>query len=76
MRRLFKEIAAFIFGRTYYAVIIGHIGSGDHYDIASQIHATAASADAHRRRIEQTRSFIYIETVTFRSRKAYPIAPH
>ena len=66
MKRLFKEITAFLFGRVYYAVIVGERGS-DRYDIASEIHLTQASAEAHRRRIEETRSFVYIETVKFRS---------
>ena len=71
MRKILLKIFRLLFGRVYYAVIIGETGSGDRYDIASQIHHTRASADAHRRRIEQTRSFIYIETIRFRSRKRY-----
>ena len=71
MKNLLRKISHFLFGRVYYAVIIGETGSGDRYDIASQIHPTRASAEAHRRRIEATRSFIYIETVRFRSRKNY-----
>ena len=71
MRKIRKKIIQLLFGRVYYAVIIGETGSGDRYDIASKIHLSRASAEAHRRRIEQTRSFIYIETIKFRSRRVY-----
>ena len=68
MKKLLHKIRHFLFGSVYYAVIIGEAGSGDRYDIASQIHSSRASAEAHRRRIEATRAFIYIETIKFRSR--------
>lgn len=67
MKRLFKEITDFVLGKRYYAVIIGERGS-DRYYIASEIHATKASAEEHRRRIEQTRTFVYITTIGFRGR--------
>ena len=67
MKRLLKEISQFLFGDVYYAVIIGERGS-DRYDLASQIHTTRASAEAHRQRISETRTYIYIETIRFRSR--------
>ena len=67
MKRLLKEISRFLFGDVYYAVIIGERGS-DRYDLASQIHTTRASAEAHRQRISETRTYIYIETIRFRSR--------
>lgn len=62
-----KSLSTFLFGRRCYAVIIGERGS-DRYDIASQIHFTKASAEAHRQRIQQTRTYVYITTVTFRWR--------
>lgn len=52
-------------GRKCYAVIVGERGS-DRYDICSQIHFTKESAAAHRHRIEETRTYVYIATVTFR----------
>lgn len=58
----------FLFGDVYYAVIIGERGS-DRYDLTSQIHTTRASAEAHRQRINETRTYIYIETIRFRSRQ-------
>ena len=68
MKRLFEEITNFVMGKRYYAVIIGERGS-DRYYIASEIHATKAAAEEHRRRIEQTRTFVYITTVSFRWRR-------
>ena len=68
MKRLFEEITDFVLGTRYYAVIIGERGS-DRYYVASEIHTTRASAEAHRSRIEQTRTFIYITTITFRSKR-------
>ena len=68
MIRLFKEITDFLFGKRYYAIIIGERGS-DRYCVASEIHATKSSAEAHRRRIEETRAYQYITTITFRWRR-------
>jgi len=68
MKRLFEEITTFLLGKRYYAVIIGERGS-DRYYVASELHTTKASAEAHRRRIEQTVAYQYITTVTFRWRR-------
>jgi hypothetical protein len=68
MIQLFREISTFLFGTRCYAIIIGERGS-DRYDIASQIHFSKASAEAHRRRIEETRTYVYITTITFRWRR-------
>ena len=67
MKTHLSNISKRLFGQRYYAVIVGEAGS-DRYDIASQIHTTRASAEAHRQRIMQTRSYVYITTVKFRSR--------
>lgn len=68
MKRLFEAITDFVFGTRCYAVIIGERGS-DRYYVASEIHLTRSSAEAHRRRIEETRTYVYITTVTFRWRR-------
>ena len=65
MKRLLKEMTRFLFGDVYYAVIIGERGSNRYY-VASEIHTTRASAEAHRQRIEQTRAYVYITTISFR----------
>jgi hypothetical protein len=66
MRNPITPIIDRIFGHRYYAVIIGRQGSGI-YEIASAIHRTKKEAQEHRHRIDATRTYIYIETVTFRS---------
>lgn len=70
MKELFFAISKFLFGTKCYAVIIGERGSGDRYYLASTIHSTRAEAEAHRRRIEETRAYVYITTVTFRWRNS------
>jgi hypothetical protein len=67
---ILQAIMAFIFGHKYYANIINTRGT-ERYEIASYIFFTRQQAEEHRRRLEQTRSFEHIETVTFRSRKNY-----
>lgn len=65
---VFNEILAFLFGRKYYANIITTKGVAKQ-EICSYIFATREAADNHRREIETTLSFRYIETISFRSRK-------
>lgn len=67
-----KEIIAFLFGRKYYANIIATKGIAQQ-EICSYIFATREAADRHRREIETTLSFHYIETISFRSRKVTPV---
>lgn len=69
-----QAIAAFLFGHKYYANIVNTRGA-ERYEIASYIFPSKYEADQHRLRIEQqTRSFEFIETVSFRSRKVYATA--
>ena len=63
-------IIAHILGNKYYANIINTKGT-DKCEISCFIHRTKEEADRHRREIEETRSFLYIETISFRSRKNY-----
>lgn len=59
---------AFLFGRKYYANIIATKGVAK-LEICSYIFATRKAAERHRQEIETTMSFLFIETVAFRSRK-------
>lgn len=63
-----REIMAFLFGRKYYANIIATKGVAK-LEICSYIFATRKAAERHRQEIETTMSFLFIETVAFRSRK-------
>lgn len=78
MKNPITPIIRRVFGHRYYAVIIGRQGTGI-YEIASTIHRTRKSAQEHRQRIEATRTFIYIETITFRSHNDFEppkLKPH
>jgi hypothetical protein len=65
-----QKIIDRLFGHRYYAVIIGVQGSGI-YEIASQIHRTKKSAEEHKQRIYGTHTYIYIETISFRSKNDF-----
>lgn len=67
-----KEIVSFLFGRKYYANIIGTHGV-DKQEICSFIFPTKEDAMKHRDDIMTTRTFYFIETISFRSRKYYAI---
>lgn len=63
-----KEIIAFLFGRKYYANIIVTKGIA-RQEICSFIFPTREDAIRHRKEIESTLSFRFVETISFRSRK-------
>lgn len=65
-----QSIIAHIFGHKYYANIINTRGT-DKCEVSSFIHRSKEEAMRHRLEIESTRSFLYIETVSFRSHKDY-----
>ena len=65
------EIIAFIFGRKYYANIIATKGVAKQ-EICSYIFVSRQAAQRHRREIETTLSFQFIETISFRSRRVVP----
>lgn len=67
---VFQAIIAHIFGHKYYANIINVRGT-EQCEITSFIHRSKEDAEKHRRDIESTRSFLYIETISFRSHKDY-----
>lgn len=65
-----NEIISFIFGRKYYANIINTRGT-DKCEICSFIFKTKSDAAKHRIEIQNTMSFSYIETISFRSRREF-----
>ena len=67
---LINLILTHIFGRKYYANIINTRGT-DRCDICCFIFHNKEEAEAHRYRLNDNRSFMYIETISFRSRKEY-----
>lgn len=65
-----QSILQRIFGRKYYANIINTRGT-DKCEICCFIFHNRQEAEEHRQTIAGTMSFLYIETVSFRSRKVY-----
>lgn len=65
-----QAIVAFIFGHKYYANIVNTRGT-DRFEVASFIFLTKEDAIRHRRSLDTTRSYQYVETVSFRSRMVY-----
>lgn len=65
-----QAIIAHIFGHKYYANIINTRGT-DKCEISSFIHRSKEDAEKHKHEIESTLSFLYVETISFRSRKDY-----
>lgn len=64
------SLLATLFGHKYYANIINTRGT-DKIEISSFIFASLEDAQRHREQLSTTRSFIHIETVSFRSFKNY-----
>ena len=69
-KSVLQAVIAFLFGNKYYANIINTKGTNK-CEITSFIHRTKQEAEEHRHNIESTMSFIWIETISFRSRKKY-----
>ena len=65
-----QSIIAHLLGHKYYVNIINTIGT-DKCETTSFIHHSKEEAEAHKREIQSTRSYMWIETVSFRSRKVY-----
>lgn len=66
------EIVAFIFGRKYYANIINTRGTLK-CELSSFIFRSKKEAEKHRAALESNLSYKFIETVSFRSRREYPL---
>lgn len=68
---LIEAIIAMFLGQKYWANIINTRGT-DRCELSCFIFTTKEDADKHRRDLETNASFMYIETVSFRSSKQYP----
>lgn len=64
-----RVIAVFI-GHKYWCNIVNVVGT-DRHEMTSYIFSQKSDADAHRKRINSTLSFEYVETISFRSRHHY-----
>jgi hypothetical protein len=65
-----QAIIAFVLGHKYYANIINTRGTNK-LEISSFIFRSRQEAEEHRKTLESTRTFLYVETVSFRSRREY-----
>lgn len=65
-----QSIIAHIFGHKYYVNVVNTRGT-DKCETTSFIHRSHDAAERHRREIETTRTFLFVETVSFRSHKEY-----
>lgn len=70
MKEVIEKILEFVLGHKYYANVINPIGTFN-YEISCFIFRTKKEADEHRETVNRLRSFNYIETISFRSRREY-----
>lgn len=71
---VFKRIANLLFGYKYYANIVCTRGT-TRTEICSYIFRSKEEARKHQEGLELNRTFKYIETISFRSRKAFYKVP-
>jgi transposase-like protein len=67
---IIQSILAMLLGQQYWANIINTRGT-DRCELCCYIFTTKEDAEQHRRDLESTASFMYVETVSFRSRRQY-----
>ncbi len=69
-RTVLSKIRDFIFGHKYYVNIINRRGT-DIDEVSSFIFWDKKAANKHKESLADTRSFVWVETVSFRSRCEY-----
>lgn len=67
---IFTNFLSRLLGHKYYANVINTRGT-DKIEMSSFIFASLEDAQKHKEQLSTTRSFIHIETITFRSFKNY-----
>ena len=65
-----QAIIAWLIGHKYYANIVNTRGT-DRLEITSFIFHSKQEAEEHRRTLDTTRTFMWVETISFRSRIKY-----
>ncbi|MCM1077809.1 MAG: hypothetical protein NC411_10675 [Bacteroides sp.] len=65
-KTVLSAIVEFLLGKKYYANIINSVGT-DNCEISSFIFDDRQNADKHRQEINSTRSYQWVETISFRS---------
>ncbi len=69
-KTILTAIVEFLLGKKYYANIINNIGIGK-CEMSSFIFDNIKDAERHRQEIMETRSYWWVETISFRSRFTY-----
>ena len=67
---LLNKILAHILGNKYYANIVNTRGT-NRCEISCFIFHTKQEAERHKQSLYDNRSFMFVETISFRSRKQY-----
>lgn len=67
---IIQSILAMLLGQQYWANIINTRGT-DRCELCCYIFTTKEDAEQHCRDLESTASFMFVETVSFRSRRQY-----
>jgi len=68
---IIQAIISMILGQKYWANIINTRGT-ERCELACFIFTTREDAEKHKQDVDNTASFMWVETVSFRSRKRYP----
>lgn len=66
-KTVLSAIVEFLLGKKYYANIINSVGTGN-CEISSFIFDNRQDAEKHRQEINSTRSYQWVETISFRTR--------
>lgn len=69
-KSLLSMIVDFILGNKYYCNLVNVKGTSE-IEMSSYIFRTKERALLHKQRIQSTRTYQHVETVSFRSRKIY-----
>ncbi len=69
-KTVLSAIVEFLLGKKYYANIINSAGTVN-CEISSFIFESRKDAEKHRQEINSTRSYQWVETVSFRSRNEF-----
>ena len=72
-KTVLQAIIAFVFGQKYYVNIFNRKGT-PMVEVSSFIFASKAEAQEHRKEMENSASFAYMETISFRSRYDYKLS--
>lgn len=69
-KSLLELIAEFLFGKKYWCNIVNTRGT-DKCEMSSYIFASKAESEKHKERLCANASYMYMETISFRSKKNY-----